>query len=208
MLEKPLSTPDTPAIGDNLVAHLLGEALALLDRDRNKARRRIEHAFALSRPRNDSKLIENGGTLAGWQLRRAIGYIENNLGTSLRIEEVAIQVHLSASYFSRAFKASVGVCYTEFVAQARIALAKRLLLTTELPIAEIALLCGFSDQPHLTRVFGRAVGVPPYTWRRQLVGAAHEQGGAAIESTDRETLDEALCNRLIERMQNRRSLER
>ena len=178
MLQQPINAAGSPGAGDGLVAQLLGEALALFDRDSDGARRRIEHAFALSRTRSDNKLVESGGMLADWQLRRAVGYIENNLGTSLRIEEVANRVNLSASYFSRAFKASAGVCYSEFVAQARLALVKRLLLTTELPIAEITLICGFSDQPHLTRVFGRAVGIPPYTWRRQLVNAVHEQRGA------------------------------
>jgi AraC family transcriptional regulator len=200
VLQQPISAAGTRGTHDDLVTQLLREALALFDRDRDEARRRIEHAFALSRTRNDNKLIEdklieNGGMLAGWQLRRSVSYIENNLGTSLRIEEVANLVNLSASYFSRAFKASVGVCYSEFVAQARLALAKRLLLTTKLPIAEITLMCGFSDQPHLTRVFGRAVGMPPYTWRRQLVNAVHEQKGAEIVSTDRKTSAEALCNR-------------
>ena len=185
MLHQPISSASTPGTDGDLVAQLLGEALTLFDRDREEARRRIEHAFALSRTRNGNKLIESGGMLAGWQLRRAVGYIENNVGTSLRIEEVARVVNLSASYFSRAFKASVGVCYSEFVAQARLALAKRLLLTTDLPIAEITLMCGFSDQPHLTRVFGRAFGMPPYTWRRQLVNAVHEQRDAETESTDR-----------------------
>ena len=207
MLQQPINAAGAPDSVDDLVAQLLREALALLDRDRDEARRRIEHAFALSRTRNDDKLIESAGMLAGWQLRRAVDYIENNLGTSLRIEEVANLVNLSASYFSRAFKASAGVCYSEFVAQARLALAKRLLLTTKLPIAEITLMCGFSDQPHLTRVFGRAVGMPPYTWRRQLVNAVLEQRGAEIESTDRETSAGAVYNRRIERLQNRRLLQ-
>jgi AraC family transcriptional regulator len=207
VLQQPISTAGKPGTGDDLVAQLLGEALTLFDQDRNGARRRIEHAFALSRTHNDNKLMESGGMLAGWQLRRAAGYIENNLDTSFRIEDVANLVNLSASYFSRAFKASVGVCYSEFVTQARLALAKRLLLTTELSIAEITLMCGFSDQPHLTRVFGRAVGMPPCTWRRQLVNAVYERRGAEVESTDREMSAEALCNRHIEQMQNPGSLE-
>jgi AraC family transcriptional regulator len=206
--QQPISTAGKPETGDDLVAQLLGEALTLFDQDRDEARRRIEHAFALSRTHNDNKLIESGGMLAGWQLRRAAGYIEKNLDTSLRIEKVAHLVNLSASYFSRAFKASAGVCYTEFVVQARLTLAKRLLLTTELPIAEITLMCGFSDQPHLTRVFARAVGMPPCTWRRQLVNALHERRGAEFEPTDQETSAEALCNSQIEPMQSPRSLKR
>ena len=71
------------------------------------------------------------------------------------------------AYFSRAFKASVSVSYSEFVTRMRLDLAKHLLLTTDRPIAEIALICGLSDQSHLTRLFSRSVGFPPRAWRRR-----------------------------------------
>jgi AraC-like DNA-binding protein len=89
----------------------------------------------------------------------------------LRIELVAKHVQLSASYFSRAFKATAGVSYSAFLVNVRIELAKQLLLTTDIPISEVALACGLADQSHLTRLFGRVVGLPPNTWRRQVLGA-------------------------------------
>jgi AraC family transcriptional regulator len=36
-----------------------------------------------------------------------------------------------------------------------------------LPLAEIALDCGFSEQSHFTRTFTRMVGTSPGEWRRQ-----------------------------------------
>ena len=44
--------------------------------------------------------------------------------------------------------------------------AKKFLIDAELPLAEIALECGFSDQSHFTRVFSRTVGTSPGTWQR------------------------------------------
>jgi AraC family transcriptional regulator len=48
----------------------------------------------------------------------------------------------------------------------RIEKAREYLLATQVPIAQIALLTGFTHQAHLTRVFRRVVGTTPHLWRR------------------------------------------
>ncbi|QIO36899.1 helix-turn-helix domain-containing protein [Bradyrhizobium sp. 1(2017)] len=165
-LVSPLST----LAHQELINALLGEALALLDQDRASARRCIEGARSLIRAPDHEDRPRNC-LLAEWQVRRAKEFIRNNLATCLRMELVARHVQLSASYFSRAFKATAGVSYSDFLVNARIDLAKQLLLTTDIPISEVALACGLADQSHLTRLFGRIVGLPPNTWRRQVLGA-------------------------------------
>lgn len=146
-----------------VVANLLEEALKLLDRDMPGARRRIEDACKLVV--NNRPDCGKNGFLADWQLQRAQRYIRDNLDSRLRIGPVAKIVNLSPSYFSRAFKATKGVPFSDFVLMSRVALAKHLLSTTDRPIAQIALDCGLADQSHLTRIFNRAVGTPPRAWR-------------------------------------------
>jgi AraC family transcriptional regulator len=172
MLEQPVGLLGLAQTDNDLIARLLGEALVLLEQDRTKARQRIEQAFALSRAPKGRDFVREKGVLPGWQLRKAVAFIQSELGTGLKIGDVARHVDLSKSYFSRAFKASVSVSYSEFVTRMRLDLAKHLLLTTDRPIAEIALLCGLSDQSHLTRLFSRSVGFPPRAWRRRLVKTA------------------------------------
>lgn len=147
-----------------LLSNLLLEALELLDQDASEARRRIECARTLVQGEGDD--LGERSLLATWQRRRVEAYICDNVASSLRIGSVAAILNLSASYFSRAFKATVGITYSEFVLRERIGLAKKLLLTTMTPIAEIALACGFNDQSHLTRTFSQTVGCPPAAWRR------------------------------------------
>ncbi|WP_074128568.1 AraC family transcriptional regulator [Bradyrhizobium sp. NAS96.2] len=160
-------------------AVLLEEALRLLDRDLPGARRRIEDARELVG--HQKQTCGKNGRLADWQLLRASKYIRENLHTRLRIGTVARIVNLSPSYFSRAFKTSEGMPFSEFVLVSRIGLAKHLLTTTDRPIAQIALECGLADQSHLTRIFNRFVGVPPRAWRcRSMAEAgrhAHRAGG-------------------------------
>jgi AraC family transcriptional regulator len=167
-------TVGVPKSDNDLVAQLLSEALSLLEQDRAAARRRIEDAFALARGQTSPEPAKKG-MLAAWQMRRTVQYIRDNLGSPLRIDSVARLANLSASYFSRAFKATMGCSYSEYVIHARLSLAKHLLLTTNETISEIALACGLADQSHLTRLFKRAEGLPPRAWRRRLVDSAIDQ---------------------------------
>jgi AraC-like DNA-binding protein len=61
---------------------------------------------------------------------------------------------------------STGLAPHQWLLQARIDKAKRLLLETDHPIAQIAIDIGFVDQAHFTRTFGRAAGESPRAWQR------------------------------------------
>ncbi|TCV95927.1 AraC-like DNA-binding protein [Luteibacter rhizovicinus] len=106
------------------------------------------------------------GGLAAWQERRAIAYMEARLDESFSVADVAAECSLSVNHFSRAFRCSVGMPPHRWVLQRRIARARELLTGTALPLADVALACGFAEQSHFTRVFARSVGLPPGAWRR------------------------------------------
>jgi AraC family transcriptional regulator len=76
-------------------------------------------------------------------------------------EEVGVHPAHLARCFSRFFRRSPG----EHVRRSRVARAARLLLEGDLPLAEIALACGFTDQSHLTHVFRRYKGETPAVFR-------------------------------------------
>jgi AraC family transcriptional regulator len=103
------------------------------------------------------------------RLRSVLGWIEANLSESFGLEEMAASVCLSPYHFSRAFKAATGQTPRAFVTGRRIEKAKECLADPELPLAQIAHICGFADQSHFTALFGRHVGVTPGAWRRGLV---------------------------------------
>ncbi|MGY4318110.1 AraC family transcriptional regulator [Bradyrhizobium sp. JR3.5] len=108
----------------------------------------------------------SGGGLAPWQERRAKEIMRTRLASNLTIADVAAECKLTPSHFARSFRRSTGVAPHEFLSQLRIDEAKRLMLTTRLPLADIALICGFGDQSYFTRVFSRSVGASPGAWRR------------------------------------------
>lgn len=104
--------------------------------------------------------------LAPWQVRRACEFIEARLDADPTIAEIAHECRLSASHFARAFRQTLGMPPHRWLMQRRIERAKDLLARGSLPLAGIALACGFVDQSHLSRMFVKQVGSTPGRWRR------------------------------------------
>jgi AraC family transcriptional regulator len=108
------------------------------------------------------------GGLAAWQVRRAKEILSANLDGRVPLKEVARVCGLSVSYFSRAFRRSMGVTPHNWLLTLRVQVAKQKLREGRLSLRDVALACGFADQSHLTQVFTRSVGVSPGAWRRAI----------------------------------------
>ena len=166
--------PDSSVSSSAVLVKLLNSAQQALAGDHEEARQFIARAADLLKgdvERRDA--IEHPETaepanrhLAPWQTRRAKEFIEANLAETIRIEDLADVTRLSASYFSRAFRSDIGESPYAYVIRQRIERAKEMMLRTDQSLAYIARACGLSDQPHLTRLFRRIVGVSPASWRR------------------------------------------
>jgi transcriptional regulator GlxA family with amidase domain len=107
--------------------------------------------------------------LAPWQERRAKQVFAQRIASGVALAEVARECRLSRGHFCKAFKRSTGESPHAWFTRHRVEAAQALLRDTREPLAAIALACGFGDQSHLTRVFGRLVGTSPGLWR-QAVG--------------------------------------
>ena len=134
-------------------------------------------AFEFPLPRTRSRLEEIGnvlpvtpmpmarGGLPPRALRRVREYIASHLGENISIRALADNVGLSSYHFARAFKQSEGMSPHRYLLQCRVRRTQDLLAGTDLPLSEIALASGFSDQSHFARQFRQHVGVTPSTYR-------------------------------------------
>lgn len=104
--------------------------------------------------------------LAAWQLRSATDYMSEHCLRGIRLQELAELTNLSQSQFSHAFKASTGLPPHQWQMRARIDRVKEMLREGKMPLTEVAMLTGFSDQAHFSRVFRKMVGVSPSIWLR------------------------------------------
>jgi AraC family transcriptional regulator len=99
------------------------------------------------------------------RLRRVRDLIESEPGQELSLERLAREAGIGAHALSAAFARAFGMPPHRYVLERRIEWAKTLLLARELPLADIALQCGFASQSHLTTTFRRIVGCTPGAFR-------------------------------------------
>lgn len=84
----------------------------------------------------------------------------------LTIDDVAARVSVSRSVLQRRFRDAVGRTMHDEILHARLARARSLLSSTDLPIAAVARQAGFRHQQYLGAVFRREVGATPAQYRR------------------------------------------
>ena len=97
---------------------------------------------------------------------RVLGHIEGNIGSTLRVEELAQVAGMSRAHFVRRFTAALGVAPSDYVAGRRMDRAERLLLATELKVADIAKAIGFAEPNYFAKCFRRHRGMSPLTFRK------------------------------------------
>lgn len=126
------------------------------------------------RPRSNHRPM-----LAPWQVSLAQSFMIKHLSEPLHLPELARMCRLSPTYFVRAFANTVGMAPYAWFVDRRVAQAQILLADSKLPLAQIALDCGFSDQAHFTKAFGKATGTTPARWRRGQSHSLSERRRAA-----------------------------
>jgi AraC family transcriptional regulator len=167
----------------SLVAELFTALSNALNDERDSAEDSLSRAAAMLQtvdaPRTPATPELKGG-LAPWQVRKVTAHIESNLDRSLRSCELAELVRLSPAHFSRTFRNSFGCSPLDYVMRRRMEHAQGLMLSTDIPLAQIALDCGLCDQAHFSRLFRRVVGESPRIWRRARVGAGGEDATPVV----------------------------
>jgi len=93
--------------------------------------------------------------------------IHDQPGDKHTIEQLAQEVNLSPFHFARMFKESFGEAPSTYITRQRINAVKKQ-LGTQLSLAEISLLTGFSHQSHMTKNFRALTGMTPANYRQLL----------------------------------------
>ena len=98
-------------------------------------------------------------------LRRAVRFVNENLDTKLKWDEIAAAVGMDPFTFGRGFKLATGMTPHQYIIRCRLRRAMRLLAREDLTLADIALEVGCSCQSHLTTLFRKHLGTTPGAFR-------------------------------------------
>jgi AraC family transcriptional regulator len=101
------------------------------------------------------------------RLTRVTEFINASVERAFTVNELASVACMSPAHFSRSFKAATGTAPHEYVSRQRLDLAKRLLLTSDRLLVDIAYATGFSSQANFNRAFRKAMGTTPSAYRAQ-----------------------------------------
>src|SRR6267378_41988 len=155
----------------NNVFELLQTAKCELERDREAAKASLTTASSILQSEIERRSRTKGvrpGALADWQIARVRAFIDENLHRAIHAKDLGAVAQRSTAHFSRSFKQALGEPPHAYVVRRRLERARHLMITSSASLSEKALSVGFSDQPHLCRLFRPAFGQSPSSWRRDL----------------------------------------
>lgn len=164
---------------DSVVHHLGQPLLSSLERPLHASKIFLDHVlqalnshFVCSYGGVKMSAPQFRGGLSSLQMRRATELLEAHLDGDIALQQVAEACELSVSHFARAFKQTFHLPPYRWLIERRVDRARDLMTNSRLPLADIAIRCGFADQSALNRSFKRIHGVTPGTWRRGQRAAA------------------------------------
>jgi AraC-like DNA-binding protein len=167
---------------DPVVHHLGQTLLASLEQPSHTSKIFLEHVlhalnchFVCCYGGAPASAPQFRGGLSPWQMRRATEFLAAHLDGNIALQQVAEACELSVSHFARAFKKTFRRPPHNWLIERRVEKARDLMTNSRLPLANIAIRCGFADQSALNRAFKRIHGVSPGTWRRTTIRGS---GGA------------------------------
>jgi len=107
------------------------------------------------------------GALTTDQLRRVDELIAEHIAEGPTLAALAEAAGYSKAHFVRLFRRSTGTSPHRYVLLRRLAQARELIVTSSLPLAEVASATGFASQSHLNGAFVRVYRCTPGDARRQ-----------------------------------------
>lgn len=105
----------------------------------------------------------------------SVQFIAEHVEQPLTLEQLAASVSLSPFYFARLFKQETGFPPHEYIVRARVDKAKYLLISTSLPLKEIACRCGFGNECSFSTLFKKMSGCTPRGYRMRGMEAEGPQ---------------------------------
>jgi LacI family transcriptional regulator len=105
--------------------------------------------------------------VADEEVAAAMNFIKNNIARPIQVNDVVSHCSLSRNILARRFKKALGHTMQQEIKSLRIERIAGLLVTTSMPVSQIASTMGFSDANHFSRYFRKEKKITPLAYRRK-----------------------------------------
>ena len=102
-------------------------------------------------------------------------YIHEYFREDINRDTIAAMAYITPNYLSKRFRTEMGMNLREYINQLRIEEAKRLLLSTNDAVSEIASKVGYANISYFSTVFRKLCGMSPIDWRNRTTNGGTEQ---------------------------------
>lgn len=96
-----------------------------------------------------------------------VRYVEEHYSEPISLSALCEMVHYSLPYVSRRFREEVGVSFIKYLQDYRVMQGCRLLVTTDLPLSEVAGRVGYGDFRFFSELVRREAGLSPTDFRKK-----------------------------------------
>lgn len=101
------------------------------------------------------------------RIEKAFQYLSEHYLLPVRLEELASQISMNPSAFSRLFRQKTNQTVQSYLLDLRIRHASRLLTKTKMPVENVCFDSGFRNLSHFNRIFKRIYQLSPTAYRQK-----------------------------------------
>lgn len=127
------------------------------------AARLLDLIDAVCRDCSEKNTIKRSGNPL---IAEALNFMDNNFSKNIRLSDIAHSLNISPVYFHRIFSQITGQTPYQYLLHKKLDAAKKLLITTALPLSDIAFSVGFTSQSYFGYVFKKELGITPLQYRK------------------------------------------
>lgn len=113
----------------------------------------------------DSKCVTVLNTDVPFILKEIVGYIEENINEKITISDLSLRSRWKKQHFIRVFTNYIGETPYQFILAKKIAIAKKMIIETDIPVIEIGFELGFQSHANFCNAFKKITSKTPTNFR-------------------------------------------
>lgn len=112
--------------------------------------------------------ISTNSVLRYCDVEKAKDYIDKNFINPISLLDIAAVTHLSPNYIRTKFLNAYGVSPHQYITDMRLSYVKKLLISTDKALSDIAYESGFQSQSHMNYAFKKRFGISPLNYKKSM----------------------------------------